>query len=80
MGKGLAVPMTQEFLTRHFSHTVKVFIDPEATNTRAIHVCEKAGFKIIDQFIAAWHPMPHYKMCLSMKELFQIGTKHDLEG
>jgi len=71
MGKGLAVPMIQEFLTQKFSHAVEVFIDPEATNARAIHVYEKAGFKIVGQFIATWHPVPHYKMRLSMKELIQ---------
>lgn len=71
MGKGLAVPMIREFLTQHFSHIAEVFIDPEATNTRAIHVYEKAGFKFVGEFIARWHPVPHYKMRLSMKDLIQ---------
>ena len=42
-------------------------IDPEATNTRAIHVYEKIGFKITGEFIASWHPVPHYQMELNME-------------
>ncbi|WP_068469864.1 GNAT family N-acetyltransferase [Candidatus Protochlamydia phocaeensis] len=69
LGKKLAVPMIQSFLLNHFSGVAEVLIDPEATNARAIHVYEKAGFKIIGEFTAAWHPVRHYKMRLSMKEL-----------
>ncbi len=46
-----------------------MLIDPEATNTKAIHVYEKVGFKIIGEFIASWHPVPHYQMSLEMKDL-----------
>lgn len=69
LGKGLAVPMIREFLSTHFSNVKKVFIDPEATNKRAIHVYQKVGFKIVGEFIAKWHPVPHYQMELEMKEL-----------
>lgn len=69
LGKGLAVPMILEFLTHQFPHVKKVLIDPEATNKRAIHVYQKAGFKIIGEFIASWHPVPHYQMELYMKDL-----------
>lgn len=69
LGKGLSVPMIKEFLLTHFSHVQKVLIDPEATNTRAIHVYQKVGFKIIGEFIASWHPVPHYQMELSMEDL-----------
>lgn len=69
LGKGLSVPMIQVFLMTHFSEAKKVLIDPEATNMRAIHVYEKAGFKIIDEFIASWHPVLHYQMELYMKDL-----------
>lgn len=71
LGKGLSVPMIQEFLISQSSHVTEVFIDPEASNTRAIHVYEKAGFKIIGEFIAQWHPMLHYRMRLSIKDLLQ---------
>jgi len=47
----------------------RVLIDPEATNTKAIHVYQKVGFKISHEFIASWHPVPHYQMELLMKDL-----------
>jgi hypothetical protein len=36
-------------------------------------VYKKVGFKIIGEFIATWHPVPHYKMRLSMKETFKTN-------
>jgi RimJ/RimL family protein N-acetyltransferase len=71
LGKGLAVSMIREFLITHFSHVKRVLIDPEATNIRAIHAYEKAGFKIIGEFIASWHPVPHYQMELLMHDLLE---------
>lgn len=71
LGKGLAVPMIREFLKSHFSHMQKVLIDPEATNIRAIHVYQKVGFKIVREFIASWHPVPHYQMELNMQDLLK---------
>lgn len=72
LGKGLAVPMIHEFLISQFPKVKRVLIDPEATNARAIHVYQKAGFKIIGEFIASWHPVPHYQMELYMKDLFNL--------
>lgn len=69
LGKGLSIPMIQTFLIRHFPHVDKVFIDPEATNVRAIYVYQKIGFTITHEFIASWHPVPHYQMSLSMENL-----------
>ncbi|MCZ4787152.1 GNAT family N-acetyltransferase [Legionella pneumophila] len=69
IGKGFAVQMIQEFLISHFSHVAEVLIDPEVSNTRAVHVYEKAGFNIVGQFIAPWHPVPHYKMRLNMPDI-----------
>lgn len=71
LGKGIAAPMIRQFLTSYFSHLKRVLIDPEATNLRAIHVYKKVGFKIIGEFIASWHPVPHYQMELYMKDLSQ---------
>jgi 8-oxo-dGTP pyrophosphatase MutT (NUDIX family) len=68
LGKGLAVSMIREFLTHHFPQIKRVLIDPEATNTRAIHVYKKAGFKILREFIASWHPVPHYQMELTIQQ------------
>lgn len=75
LGKGLAVPMIREFLVTHFPHVKKVLIDPEATNTRAIHVYQKVGFKITGEFIASWHPVPHYQMELDMKDLLDMKSQ-----
>jgi len=75
LGKGIAVPMIREFLISQFSNVKRVLIDPEATNKRAIHVYQKVGFKIIEEFIARWHPVPHYQMELYMKDLLGVKTK-----
>lgn len=69
LGKGIAVPMIQEFLITQFPKVKRVLIDPEATNTRAIHVYKKVGFKVIGEFTASWHPVPHYQMELDMRDL-----------
>lgn len=75
LGKGIAVPMIREFLISQFPNVKRVLIDPEATNKRAIHVYKKVGFKIIGEFIASWHPVPHYQMELYMKDLLKLKTK-----
>lgn len=68
LGKGFAAPMIRAFLKQHFSHVKKVLIDPEATNTRAIHVYKQVGFQITGEFIASWHPVPHYQMELNREK------------
>ncbi len=72
LGKGLAAPMIREFLISRFPNVKKILIDPEATNTRAIHVYQKAGFKITGEFIASWHPVPHYQMELYTRNLLNL--------
>lgn len=69
LGKGLASIAIKEFLLSQFSDVSEVFIDPEQRNERATHVYQKAGFKIIGEFIASWHPVPHYRMKLNIKSL-----------
>lgn len=66
LGKGIAATTIQTFLSCHFSDVAEILIDPEKTNTKAIHVYQKAGFSIVDEFIAPWHPVPHYLMYLPM--------------
>lgn len=75
LGQGIAHHVIQEFLLSQFSHVVEVLIDPEASNTRAVHVYEKAGFKIIGEFIPKHSPHPHYMMRLSMKALVDVSKK-----
>jgi len=71
LGKGLAVEIIRQFLLKHFSDVSEVFIDPEKANQRAFHVYQKAGFHVVGEFIAAWHPVPHYIMKLNMKDLLK---------
>lgn len=69
LGKNLAATIIKEFLTSHFSDVSEIFIDPEQSNARAVHVYQKVGFKIVGEFIASWHPVPHYLMKMKMSEL-----------
>lgn len=74
LGKGLATQIIQEFLRGHFSDISEVFIDPEYENKKAVHVYQKIGFKIVGDFIASWHPVPHYIMKLDMKKLIAVDN------
>ncbi|MBA3721945.1 MAG: GNAT family N-acetyltransferase [Parachlamydiaceae bacterium] len=69
IGKGLSHILIKEFLLSQFPKVTEVLIDPEATNSRAIHVYEKAGFKKVGEFIPSHSPNLHYMMRLQMKEL-----------
>ena len=69
LGKGLASRVIQEFLLSQFPNVSEVFIDPEKSNVRAIHVYQKTGFHIVGEFIAAWHPVPHYIMKLNVEDI-----------
>lgn len=71
LGKGLSHILIQEFLSSQFPQVDEVLIDPEATNTHAIHIYQKVGFKILEEFIPSHSPHPHYMMRLNLKELFK---------
>lgn len=71
LGKGLADTLIKEFLLSNFSDVSEIFIDPEKSNKRAVHVYEKVGFKIVGEFLAPWHPVPHCIMKLNMSDLFR---------
>ncbi|MCB1111721.1 MAG: GNAT family N-acetyltransferase [Chlamydiales bacterium] len=74
LGKGLGHQMIQEFLIEKFSHVDRVLIDPSVSNTRAIHVYEKAGFRKVEQFPQQHDdPNPSWMMHLDMKELLEKG-------
>lgn len=70
LGKGLGHRMIQEFLIAKFSDVDKVLIDPSVSNTRAVHVYEKAGFRKIEQF-PQQHDDPNlcWMMHLEIKDL-----------
>lgn len=72
LGKGLSHILIQEFLVSQFPQVAEVLIDPEATNSRAIHVYQKAGFTILDEFIPSHSPNKHYMMRLNMKKLKEV--------
>jgi RimJ/RimL family protein N-acetyltransferase len=69
LGKGYAVQVIHQFLLSQFSNVNEVLIDPEATNAKAIHVYQKAGFNKLDEFIPSHSPHPHYMMKLNLQEL-----------
>ena len=69
LGKGLSSLLIQEFLVSQFPKVTEVLIDPEATNSRAIHVYQKVGFAILGEFIPSHSPHPHVMMRLNMREL-----------
>lgn len=62
LGKGLATQLIEEFLSTHFASVKEVLIDPEASNKKAVHVYQKAGFTIIAEFIPSHSPNLHYMM------------------
>lgn len=68
LGKGLASTVIKEFLLSQFSDVSEVFIDPEKSNERAAHVYQKTGFRVVGEFIAPWHPVPHHIMKLDIKK------------
>jgi RimJ/RimL family protein N-acetyltransferase len=78
LGRGLSYSLIREFLLSQFPQAVEVLIDPEATNARAVHVYQKVGFTILDEFIPSHSPNLHYMMRLNMKEL--VGSSARAKG
>ncbi len=50
LGKGMSHLLIKKFITENFKHAAAFLIDPELRNLHAIHVYEKAGFVIVDEF------------------------------
>lgn len=69
LGKGYAVQVIQEFLLSQFPGVDEVLIDPEATNLKAIHVYQKAGFEKVGEFIPSHSPHPHYMMRMNLQQV-----------
>lgn len=69
LGRGLSSRMIQEFILDKFSHADYFIIDPAKSNSKAIHVYEKAGFKTVGEFCPADNPMPHLMMRMAVKDL-----------
>lgn len=75
LGKGLSHILIQHFLLTQFPQVEEVLIDPEATNSHAIHVYQKAGFNLLGEFIPSHSPHLHYMMRLNMKQLQEQVVK-----
>lgn len=71
LGKGLSHRLIEEFLLTQFGGVSEVLIDPEKTNTHAVHIYEKVGFKVLEEFIPTWSKEPHYMMRLGMDHLLK---------
>lgn len=76
LGKGLSPILIREFLVNQFSQVAEVLIDPESTNSHAIHVYKKVGFTILGEFIPSHSPNLHYMMRLNMKKLKGSDKNH----
>lgn len=50
LGQGMSHLLIQKFIKDKFSHATAFLIDPELRNLHAIHVYEKAGFNIVEEF------------------------------
>ena len=74
LGRKLSHVVIKEFLLSEFPEAEEVLIDPEASNSRAVHVYEKVGFKILGEFIPSHSPHPHYMMRLDMQQLYQSSN------
>lgn len=69
LGRGIAHLMIQEFILKHFSSADYFIIDPELSNTKAIHVYEKTGFKKVDEFCPMLNPKQHIMMRIEVDKL-----------
>jgi RimJ/RimL family protein N-acetyltransferase len=69
LGKGMSPILIQKFIQDNFQHAAAMLIDPELRNIHAIHVYEKAGFIIVDQFKGEhgrFAGIPHLMMKLKL--------------
>lgn len=69
VGKGMSHLLIKKFIAAKFKHAAAFLIDPELRNVRAIHVYEKAGFVIVDEFRAEhgrFAGVPHIMMRLTL--------------
>ena len=69
LGKGFSHEVIKKFIREHFQHAAAFLIDPELRNLRAIHVYEKAGFAIVDEFkgeYGQYAGVPHVMMKLKL--------------
>ncbi len=72
LGKGLAATTLQEFTTFYQqqidSQADTFFIDPDMNNPRAFHVYEKAGFKLVGEYVMKGGAFDGHKALLMVKK------------
>nr|WP_264769406.1 GNAT family N-acetyltransferase [Coxiella burnetii] len=69
LSKGLAHLMIQQFILTQYANADFFIIDPEKSNSKAIHVYEKVGFKKVDEFCPPHSSTAHLMMRLNVKDL-----------
>jgi len=62
LGKGLADTLIKKFILEKYANADFFIIDPEISNTRAIRVYEKVGFREVCRFTPDYNPKPHVMM------------------
>jgi len=50
LGKGMSHLLIKKFIKEKFPHAAAFLIDPELRNIHAIHISEKVGFVIVEEF------------------------------
>ncbi len=78
LGRGLAHRTIQRFILDKYHDADFFMIDPEESNTKAIHVYEKSGFKKVKQFFPNYNPKAHVMMRLVVSELKLSGITEDM--
>lgn len=71
LGKGMAHLLIIKFIKERFPHADAFLIDPELRNIHAIHVYEKAGFVIVEEFKGEhgqFAGIPHVMMKLKLRK------------
>lgn len=71
LGKGMSHLLIKKFINEKFKHAAAFLIDPELRNLHAIHVYEKAGFVIVDEFKGEhgqFAGIPHLMMKLKLSK------------
>lgn len=69
LGKGLATGMIRQFIQTVLADGDVILIDPELSNSIAIHVYQKVGFRKVAEFVPDFNPRPHIMMRLNSTEL-----------
>jgi RimJ/RimL family protein N-acetyltransferase len=79
IGKGLAALTLEEFIkyfAKHIEPEAKMFlIDPDMENPRAIHVYQKAGFKVVSEFVMSKGYFEGEKRLLMVKAVSVLRGK-----